>query len=312
MTVWTRRRRSLDRRARAPTRPRATRCSSPSLRRCDVGDARRRRRSARPGGGGRRPGTARRCRKRPEPWSLRGPSARTSASRSIERRASGCRPARPARRARCPCGPAAGGARRTGRPPPARRRCAAPRSSSRRPVGQAVQEVVGEHPVDAAPAVGHRLGHAATPPCGPWCGAGHAPRRSVIGGRCASAGERRRALDELGVVAHRLARLNVSVSSMPTRRWPPAASAASATGSVVRPIPVADQVAPGRQRLRRRRPARRPCRACPPGTPMTRSQWTWPPYGGPVLVEQPVAGRCTWPRSNSSNSGTTSRSWVSR
>ena len=29
----------------------------------------------------------------------------------------------------------------------------------------------------------------------------------------------------------------------------------------------------------------------PPGTPMTRSQWTWPPYGGAVGVEQPVQRR---------------------
>ena len=36
----------------------------------------------------------------------------------------------------------------------------------------------------------------------------------------------------------------VSVSSMPTRRWPPADRAAYITGRLVRPMPVADQVAP--------------------------------------------------------------------
>src|SRR5262249_52606253 len=49
-------------------------------------------------------------------------------------------------------------------------------------------------------------------------------------------------------------RAKLTVSSMPTRRWPPADSAASLTGSVVRPIPVADHVAPrrpGRQRRNR-------------------------------------------------------------
>ena len=48
----------------------------------------------------------------------------------------------------------------------------------------------------------------------------------------------------------------------------------------------------------------------PPGTPMTRSQCTWPPAGGPNWA----SSRCrvaTCPRSNSSNSGTTWRSWVS-
>ena len=43
-------------------------------------------------------------------------------------------------------------------------------------------------------------------------------------------------------------RANDVVSSMPTRRWPPAASAASSTGTEVRPMPVADQVERGLRR----------------------------------------------------------------
>ena len=60
---------------------------------------------------------------------------------------------------------------------------------------------------------------------------------------------------------------------MPTRRWPPAASAANMTGSEVRPIPVADQVAPaGSAATARISVAALP--GMPPGTPITRSQWT--------------------------------------
>ena len=44
-------------------------------------------------------------------------------------------------------------------------------------------------------------------------------------------------------------RLIVSTSSMPTRRWPPLDSEASATASVDRPIPVADQDVTSLQRL---------------------------------------------------------------
>src|SRR5262252_5903423 len=101
---------------------------------------------------------------------------------------------------------------------------------------------------------------------------------------------------------------NVTVSSMPTRRWPPAASAANMTGSVVRPIPVADQVAPsGSAETAWVSVAASP--GIPPGTPMTRSQWTWPPCGAPWLP----SSRCSvamWPKSNSSNSGTTPSSCV--
>ena len=66
----------------------------------------------------------------------------------------------------------------------------------------------------------------------------------VIGGRWASrASSAARATSwALPVTGWPLAK--VSVSSMPTRRWPPADRAASATGSVVRPMPVADQEQP--------------------------------------------------------------------
>src|SRR5579862_1881439 len=104
-------------------------------------------------------------------------------------------------------------------------------------------------------------------------------------------------------------RAYVNVSSMPTRRCPPAPSAPNITGSVVRPIPVADQVAPaGRAATAAVSVATSP--GIPPGTPITRSQWTWPPAGAP----NSPSSRCsvaTCPRSNSSNSGTTWRSWVS-
>jgi len=63
----------------------------------------------------------------------------------------------------------------------------------------------------------------------------------------------------------------------------PAESEASRTGTAVRPIPVAENVVPsGRSRIA-------PTQATsasvvpgiPPGTPMTRSQCTWPPAGNP-------------------------------
>ena len=94
---------------------------------------------------------------------------------------------------------------------------------------------------------------------------------------------------------------------MPTRRWPPA-SAPISTGSVVRPIPVADHVAPAASAATAATSAAT-VPGMPPGTPITRSQWTWPPCGGPSSS----SSRCsvaTWPRSNSSNSGTTPAAWV--
>ena len=45
----------------------------------------------------------------------------------------------------------------------------------------------------------------------------------------------------------------------------------------------------------------------PPGTPVTKSTCTRPPNGRP-WVSSSRRSACTWPRSNSSNSGTTSRS----
>src|SRR5262249_52636978 len=71
----------------------------------------------------------------------------------------------------------------------------------------------------------------------------------------------------------------VIVSSIPTRRWPPAEREASSTGSVVRPIPVAENVVPsGRSRTA---PAHATSAAVvpgiPPGTPMTKSTWMCPP-----------------------------------
>src|SRR4051812_32601750 len=69
---------------------------------------------------------------------------------------------------------------------------------------------------------------------------------------------------------------NVKVSSMPTRRCPPVDSAAIITGIVVRPTPVAENVAPAGSA------ATHVTSACvvpgiPPGTPITRSQCTCPP-----------------------------------
>ena len=105
-------------------------------------------------------------------------------------------------------------------------------------------------------------------------------------------------------------RLSVTTSSMPTRRWPPFDSAARATGSVDLPMPVADQLvtASGSAATPATRASAVP--GIPPGTPITKSQWTLPPYGRPNLS----SSRCrawTCPRSNSSNSGTTLRSWLS-
>src|ERR1035441_3526266 len=74
-------------------------------------------------------------------------------------------------------------------------------------------------------------------------------------------------------------------------------------------MPAADQVAPaGSAATAAVSVATSP--GMPPGTPITRSQCTWPPAGGP----NSASSRCsvaTWPRSNSSNSGTTERSCVS-
>ncbi len=63
---------------------------------------------------------------------------------------------------------------------------------------------------------------------------------------------------------------------MPTLRCPPADKAANITGNVVRPIPVADQVAPAGQRRHRRHEGRRGAGHAT-GHPITRSQWTFPP-----------------------------------
>ena len=102
----------------------------------------------------------------------------------------------------------------------------------------------------------------------------------VIGGRWASrASSAARATScSLPVTGCPLAK--VSVSSMPTRRWPPADRAASATGSDVRPMPVADQEHPAGSAATAATSASA-VPGMPPGTPMTRSQWTWPPYGAP-------------------------------
>ena len=68
---------------------------------------------------------------------------------------------------------------------------------------------------------------------------------------------------------------------MPTRRWPPLDSDASATVSVERPMPVADHdvVSGGSAATAATRASVVPF--IPPGTFMTRSQWTRPPYGRP-------------------------------
>src|SRR3954451_21042985 len=92
---------------------------------------------------------------------------------------------------------------------------------------------------------------------------------------------------------------------MPTRRWPPDDSAASMTGRDVRPMPVAAKVAPSG------RNGRQAVSACavpgmPPGTPITRSTWTWPPCGGPYLSSS-RARVASWPRSKTSYSGTMPR-----
>ena len=76
-------------------------------------------------------------------------------------------------------------------------------------------------------------------------------------------------------------RLIVSTSSMPTRRWPPFDRAARATASVVRPMPVAPQdvVSGGSAATPATSASAVP--GMPPGTPITKSQCTLPPWGRP-------------------------------
>src|SRR5215218_2341390 len=92
---------------------------------------------------------------------------------------------------------------------------------------------------------------------------------------------------------------------MPTRRWPPADRAASITGSDVRPTPVAANVAPGGS-IGRHEVSACAVPGMPPGTPITRSTCTWPPCGGPYLSSS-RASVASWPRSNTSYSGTIPR-----
>ena len=78
---------------------------------------------------------------------------------------------------------------------------------------------------------------------------------------------------------------------MPTRRWPPAASAAAAIGRWLRPIPVADQLVTSAAAARPRRAARPACRAYRPGTPVTKSTCTLPPIRQPVTASMQPAQR---------------------
>src|SRR5215207_10940683 len=95
---------------------------------------------------------------------------------------------------------------------------------------------------------------------------------------------------------------------MPTLRCPPAESAASMTGRAVRPTPVAENVAPSGSACTAATSA---CvvPGIPPGTPITRSQWTCPPYGRPYLSSS-LARLARCPRSKISYSGTISRSCI--
>ena len=65
-----------------------------------------------------------------------------------------------------------------------------------------------------------------------------------IGGPLREPGQLGGALDQFGVAGDGRPRAKVSVSSMPTRRWPPAPSGPNITGNAVRPMPVAEQVVP--------------------------------------------------------------------
>ncbi|OLE27304.1 MAG: hypothetical protein AUG44_10525 [Actinobacteria bacterium 13_1_20CM_3_71_11] len=98
------------------------------------------------------------------------------------------------------------------------------------------------------------------------------------------------------------------MSSMPTRRWPPADRLARSTGMVARPMPVAENVAPS-GRSRRHATSASGVPGMPPGTPMTRSTCTWPPAGGPCLSRS-RRSVVSWPRSKISYSGTMPRSRI--
>ena len=82
------------------------------------------------------------------------------------------------------------------------------------------------------------------------------------------------------------------------------------TGRVERPMPVADQEVTSVGRAATPATSAAEVPGMPPGTPITKSTWTLPPAGSPYFP----SSRCsaaTCPRSKSSNSGTTPRSWVS-
>ena len=193
---------------------------------------------------------------------------------------------------------------------------AAARSSSRSRSASSLDEALGQHLVDAAAAVRVRarpvvvIGLVA---------AAHGPavldaqqHARLVGGHrrpLDEPGQLGRPRDQLRVVAHRAAPARRS-GCPPCRPAGarPRDSAANATGSEVRPTPVADQA--------RRRAAPRPrrrappwCRACRRGRPSPgrsargrrRARRTCRAAG---------SARSTWPRSNSSNSGTTSAAWV--
>src|SRR5690606_30760923 len=120
----------------------------------------------------------------------------------------------------------------------------------------------------------HRVDHACVLP-GQRGLMPSSPRASweVIGGRWASraACAARSTSWTFAVTGRPFAK--VTVSSMPTRRCPPADSAANITGRVVRPMPVADQVAPSGSASTAATSVRA-SPGMPPGTPITRSQWT--------------------------------------
>ena len=203
--------------------------------------------------------------------------------------------------------PGGGGGRDRLPPRPARRAGAVVPTDPARVRGRAPRRAGAHQPGDRRGAADHGAHRGVTPRTHPRqarrepplgdCRVGHRDRRGpdslrsrpssvrapagVIGSRWASrptstARSTSWALDSTGTP-----RLIVSTSSMPTRRWPPLDSEASITGSVERPMPVADQevVAAGRAATAATRASAVPF--MPPGTPMTRSTCTLPPYGSP-------------------------------
>ena len=105
----------------------------------------------------------------------------------------------------------------------------------------------------------------------------------VIGRRCAIAARSTARSTSWAFRSTGTPRARVSTSSMPTRRCPPMDSAASATGRVLRPMPVADQLVTSSGSSATPATSAGAVPGMPPGTPITKSQCTLPPYGRPYL-----------------------------